>query len=130
MAGQNGHFGRYAPEKIPYAIDRYNKEVNRLYGVLDRRLDGRAFLAGDDYSIADMASYPWIVPWQVHQQNLDAFVNLKRWFSGNRRASGDRARVRARERVSELTGSSTSRAARFSSARPRTPARIHGSAAR
>ena len=80
MAGQNHHFGRYAPEKIPYAIDRYVRETNRLYGVLDRRLQERAFVAGDDYSIADMAAYPWIVPWQAQQQNLADFPALRRWF--------------------------------------------------
>ena len=61
MAGQNHHFSVYAPEKIPYAIDRYVNETNRLYGVLNKRLADREFVAGD-YSIADMASYPWIVP--------------------------------------------------------------------
>ncbi|MDR6830784.1 GST-like protein [Bosea sp. BE271] len=80
MAGQNHHFGVYAPEKLPYAIKRYVNETNRLYGVLDRRLEGRSYVAGDAYSIADMASYPWIVPWQRQQQNLDDFPNLKRWF--------------------------------------------------
>lgn len=80
MAGQNHHFAIYAPEKIPYAITRYINETSRLYGVLDRRLDGRTFIAGDDYSIADMATYPWVVPWQRQQQNLDAFPNLTRWF--------------------------------------------------
>ena len=80
MAGQNHHFGQYAPEKIPYAIARYVKETNRLYGVLDRRLKHREFLAGDDYTIADMASYPWVVPWKRQQQNLDEFPNLQRWF--------------------------------------------------
>ena len=79
MAGQNGHFNNYAPEKIPYAIQRYVKETERLYGVLDERLTGREFIAGD-YSIADMASYPWIVPHERHGQNLDDFPNLKRWF--------------------------------------------------
>jgi GSH-dependent disulfide-bond oxidoreductase len=79
MAGQNHHFGTYAPEKIPYAIDRYVNETNRLYGVLDRRLAGREFIAGD-YSIADMACYPWIVPHERQLQNLDDFPNLKRWF--------------------------------------------------
>ena len=79
MAGQNHHFAHYAPEKIPYAIDRYLKETNRLYGVLDKRLAGREYIAGE-YSIADMASYPWIVLWQRQQQNLDDFPNLKRWF--------------------------------------------------
>ena len=61
MSGQNNHFSRYAPDKLPYAIERYSNEVNRLYGVMDRRLADRPFLAGE-YSIADMASYPWIVP--------------------------------------------------------------------
>jgi len=79
MAGQNHHFSRYAPEKIPYAIDRYVKETNRLYGVLDRRLEGRDFLAGS-YSIADIAAYPWIVPYEAQSQNLEDFPNLKRWF--------------------------------------------------
>ncbi len=80
MAWQNHHFGTYAPEKIPYAITRYVNETNRLYGVLDRRLAGRAFIAGDDYSIADMACYPWIVPYERQQQNLADFPNLERWF--------------------------------------------------
>lgn len=79
MAGQNHHFARYAPEKIPYAIERYVKETNRLYGVLNQRLANREFLAGA-YSIADMASYPWIVPHENQGQNLDDFPNLKRWF--------------------------------------------------
>ena len=80
MAGQNHHFGIYAPEKIPYAIARYVNETNRLYGVLDRRLAGRAFIAGDDYSIADIACYPWIVPWKNQQQTLSDFPDLARWF--------------------------------------------------
>jgi GSH-dependent disulfide-bond oxidoreductase len=80
MAGQNHHFAQYAPEKIRYAVDRYVKETNRLYGVLDHRLEGRAFIAGTDYSIADMAAYPWIVPHKRQGQNLDDFPNVKRWF--------------------------------------------------
>jgi GSH-dependent disulfide-bond oxidoreductase len=79
MAGQNGHFNQYAPEKVPYAIERYTKETNRLYGVLDRQLAGRDYIA-NEYSIADMASYPWIVPHERHKQNLEDFPNLKRWF--------------------------------------------------
>lgn len=79
MAGQAHHFRQYAPEPIPYAIDRYTKEVNRLYGVMDRRLAGRAYLAGD-YSIADMAAYPWVIPFERQGQNLDDFPNLKAWF--------------------------------------------------
>ena len=80
MAGQNHHFSHYAPEKIPYAIDRYVNETNRLYGVLDNRLSDRPFLAGSDYSIADMASYPWIVPYERQGQDLADFPNLERWF--------------------------------------------------
>ncbi|NGY05210.1 glutathione binding-like protein [Solimonas terrae] len=79
MAGQNHHFSQYAPEKIAYAIDRYRNETNRLYGVLDKQLAGRDFIAGD-YSIADMASYPWIVPHERQGQKLEDFPNLKRWF--------------------------------------------------
>ncbi len=80
MAGQNHHFGVYAPEKIPYAIERYVKETNRLYGVLNKRLADRAFMAGDDYTIADMASYPWIVPYERQGQRLEDFPHLQRWF--------------------------------------------------
>lgn len=79
MAGQNHHFSGYAPERIPYAIDRYVKETNRLYGVLNKRLADREFVAGD-YSIADMAAYPWIVPHAKQGQDLNDFPHLKRWF--------------------------------------------------
>jgi GSH-dependent disulfide-bond oxidoreductase len=79
MAGQYNHFGNYAVEKLTYAIDRYRNEVNRLYGVMNKRLADRAFLAGD-YSIADMACYPWVVPWQRQAQNIDDFPHLKRWL--------------------------------------------------
>ncbi|WP_024278706.1 glutathione binding-like protein [Xanthobacter sp. 126] len=80
MAGQNHHFVQYAPERIPYAMERYVKETNRLYGVLNTRLGKSANVAGEEYSIADMAIYPWIVPHQRQQQDLDTFPNLKRWF--------------------------------------------------
>jgi GST-like protein len=80
MAGQNNHFAHYAPERIPYAIERYVNETNRLYGVLDQRLKDRPFIAGNDYTIADMASYPWIVSHARHGQKLEEFPNLKRWF--------------------------------------------------
>lgn len=79
MAGQNHHFNVYAPVKIDYAIDRYVRETGRLYGVLNKHLEQRDFIAGD-YSIADMASYPWIVSHQHQSQNLDDFPHLKRWF--------------------------------------------------
>jgi GST-like protein len=80
MAGQNHHFSHYAPEKLPYAIDRYAKETNRLYGVLDGQLADRDYVAGD-YSIADMACYPWIVPWERQGQRLEEFPHLQRWFT-------------------------------------------------
>jgi GST-like protein len=84
MAGQNHHFVQYAPEPIPYAIERYVKETTRLYGVLDKQLgemaaQGRDFIAGD-YSIADMACYPWVVPHLRQRQQLDDFSHLKAWF--------------------------------------------------
>jgi GSH-dependent disulfide-bond oxidoreductase len=79
MAGQNGHFSRFAPEKIPYAIERYVKETSRLYGVLNKRLADREYIA-DAFSIADMAAYPWIVPYEMQGQNLNDFPHLKRWF--------------------------------------------------
>jgi len=81
MLGQNHHFSQYAPEKIPYAIDRYVNETNRLYGVLDRRLADRPYVAGAEYSIADMAAYPWIVPYEKQGQTLEDFPHLKRWFT-------------------------------------------------
>jgi GST-like protein len=80
MLGQNHHFNVYAPEKVPYAIDRYVRETARLYGVLDRRLAGREFIAGAHYSIADMACYPWIVPYQRQTMKLEDFPHVKRWF--------------------------------------------------
>ena len=98
MAGQNHHFGQYAPEKIPYAIDRYVNETNRLYGVLNKRLADRAFVAGDEYTIADMASYPWTVSHEKQGQNLDDFPHLKRWFEAIKaRPATARAYEKARE---------------------------------
>jgi len=79
MAGQAHHFRQYAPEKIEYGINRYTNEVNRLYGVMNRRLADRVYLAGD-YSIADMASIGWVRPYENQGQDLDDFPNLKRWF--------------------------------------------------
>jgi GST-like protein len=79
MGGQVGHFRLYAPDPLPYAIERYTNEVNRLYGVLDRRLAEREFICGE-YSIADMACWPWIVPHERHGQHLEDFPNLRRWY--------------------------------------------------
>jgi GST-like protein len=90
MAGQIGHFNVFAPEKVPYAIERYTREVHRLYGVLDRRLASREYIV-DDYSIADMAAYPWIVPHAPHGQLLEDFPDLKRWFETMRERPGVRA---------------------------------------
>jgi GSH-dependent disulfide-bond oxidoreductase len=103
MAGQNHHFARYAPEKIPYAVERYVKETNRLYGVLNKRLADREFIAGP-YSIADMAAYPWIVPHEAQGQNLDDFVHLKRWFDAIKSRP---ATVRAYERGAQVSGGTT-----------------------
>ena len=79
MSGQRGHFINVAPKGNEYALERYSKETNRLHGVLDKRLAGREFIC-DTYSIADMACYPWVVPHERQQMNLDDFPNLKRWF--------------------------------------------------
>jgi GST-like protein len=79
MAGQAHHFRQYAPEKLPYAIERYTKEVNRLYGVMNKRLADREHLVGA-YSIADMAAWPWVVPWANQGQQIEEFPNLQRWF--------------------------------------------------
>ncbi|WGV23341.1 glutathione binding-like protein [Halotia branconii] len=95
MAGQNHHFNKYAPEKIDYAINRYVNETGRLYAVLNKRLADREFVAGD-YSIADIAAYPWIVPYESQNQKLEDFPHLKRWFE----AIGTRpATIRAYEKA-------------------------------
>lgn len=113
MAGQNHHFSQYAPEKIPYAIDRYVNETNRLYGVLNKRLARREFVAGA-YSIADMASYPWIVPWRRQGQNLDDFPHLRRWFDAIRqRPATSRAYAKAEEVNTQPTVSEEAKAVLF-----------------
>ena len=80
MLGQNHHFNVYAPERIPYAMERYTRETERLYCVLDTRLWGRRYLCGEEYTLADMAAYPWIVPWQRQRMQLSDFPDLARWF--------------------------------------------------
>ena len=98
MAGQNHHFVQYAPERIPYAMERYVKETARLYAVLDKRLADRPYVAGTDYSIADMACYPWVVPHQRQQQDLASFPNLQRWFEAiHSRPATQRAYARAEQ---------------------------------
>lgn len=80
MAGQTHHFRVYAPEQVPYAIDRYTNEANRLYGVLDRRLAGRDYIA-DEYSIADMASIGWATLWERQGQDIGQFPNVRDWIA-------------------------------------------------
>jgi len=104
MAGQNHHFRNYAVEKVPYAIDRYVNETNRLYGVLNKRLADRPFVAGKDYSIADMAIYPWTVSWERQGQNLDDFPNMKRWFEGIRARPATLAAYAQVEKVNPQSG--------------------------
>ena len=79
MSGQNHHFSRYAPERIPYAINRYVKETTRLYNVLEKHLTGRDFLV-EEYSIADMAIYPWVALYEWQSQNINNFPEIKRWL--------------------------------------------------
>src|SRR5690606_5667018 len=82
MLGQNGHFLLYAKEKIPYAMERYSREARRLYGVLDRQLAHTgAYVAGEDYTIADIACFPWIMTHKAQQITLDDFPHVKRWFA-------------------------------------------------
>ncbi len=80
MLGQAHHFRQYAPETIPYAIDRYTDEAARIYRVINRRLADSAYIAGDEYTIADVAVFPWLVPHENQGQNLDDYPNLKRWY--------------------------------------------------
>ena len=96
LAGQNHHFVHYAPEKIPYAIDRYVNETGRLYAVLNKRLADREFITGE-YTIADMASYTWVLP-ERQSQNIDEFPHLKRWKEAIKaRPATQRAYAKAKE---------------------------------
>jgi GSH-dependent disulfide-bond oxidoreductase len=97
MFGQVHHYTKYNPGKAPYAEERYLKEAHRLYGVLDRRLADHEYMAGA-YSIADMATYPWIVPYERQGQNLDDFPHIKRWFTAIKaRPAVERAYAKAKE---------------------------------
>jgi GSH-dependent disulfide-bond oxidoreductase len=80
MLGQAHHFNIYAPEKIPYAMQRYSKEANRLYAVMDKRLDASRHIACDEYTIADIAIFPWLRSWKNQGVNIDDYANVKRWF--------------------------------------------------
>ena len=107
MAGQNHHFANYAPQKIPYAIERYVKETSRLYAVLNKRLTGRDFICGAQYTIADMACYPWILP-DRQGQNMADFPALSRWHAAIKaRPATTRAYARAKdvnpEQMSSIT---------------------------
>ncbi|WP_291295721.1 glutathione binding-like protein [Elioraea sp.] len=114
MAGQNHHFAHYAPEPIAYAINRYVNETGRLYGVLDKRLSDRAFIAGPDYSIADMACYPWVVPHARQGQDLADFPHIARWFAAiAARPATARAYARATEVNTEPTVTAASAALLF-----------------
>jgi GST-like protein len=116
MAGQNHHFVQYAPEKIPYAMERYVKETNRLYGVLNKQLADREFIAGD-YSIADMACYPWIVPHERQLQKLEDFPHLQRWFEAIKaRPAVQRAYELAKEINQQPTVTEQSKALLFGQA--------------
>jgi GST-like protein len=117
MLGQNHHFRQYAPERLPYAIERYVREAERLYGVLGDRLAEREFIAGA-YSIADMASYPWIVPHERQGQNLGDFPHLRRWFETKRaRPAVQRAYARADEINTRPTVTEDARAVPFKQGR-------------
>ncbi|WP_456281659.1 glutathione binding-like protein [Cupriavidus sp. JZ107] len=100
MLGQAHHFRIYAPEKIEYAINRYTNEARRLYGVIDKQLSNRPWLAGDEYTIADIATFPWLRSWQNQGIELDDYPHLKRWFNtiAERPAVKRGVEVLARER--------------------------------
>jgi len=104
MSGQMGHFNVYAPDKIPYAIERYNHEVRRLHGVMDKRLAQTAYLGGEAYSIADMASYPWIGAYDTLPVDFDAFPNLKRWHDAIAARPATQRAYALREKVNPQAG--------------------------
>jgi GST-like protein len=99
MLGQAHHFRGYAPEKVPYAIERYTDEAARLYGVMDQRLSEAEYFAGDEYTIADMAIFPWLTSYERQGQDLDDYPNVKRWYET---IESRPAVVRAREVGKEL----------------------------
>ena len=112
MLGQNHHFSQYAPEKIPYAIDRYVKETSRLYGVLNKRLADKKFICGNQYTIADVACYPWIL-WERQSQYEADFPHLARWYAAIKaRPATARAYARSKEVNPNLTPSVNDEASR------------------
>lgn len=117
MLGQNHHFSQYAPEKIEYAINRYQKESERLYGVLDDLLSDREFMAGE-YSIADMATYPWAKVWERQGQDINTLPNVKRWLDTiEARPAVQRAYAKADEINTNATVSEDSKAILFGQGR-------------
>jgi GST-like protein len=88
MMGQHGHFKLYAPDRIEYATERYRKEVLRLFGVMDRRLADHDYLAGEDYSIADMSCFPWVQTYKRQEIDLGEFDNVKRWYETLKQREG------------------------------------------
>ncbi|MCC5857587.1 MAG: glutathione S-transferase N-terminal domain-containing protein [Ectothiorhodospiraceae bacterium] len=117
MLGQNHHFVTYAPEKLPYAIERYVKETERLYSVLNKQLRGRDYICGE-YSIADMAAYPWIVPWERQRMDIDTFPEVKRWMEAMKaRPAVERAYARAKEINTQPTVSEEAKAVLFGQGR-------------
>ena len=118
MAGQCNHFRRFAAEKIPYAIERYTKEVERLFGVMDKRLSDRPYLAGA-YSIADIASFPWVRTWEALAQDIKKFPNLERWLDRDCCTAGGNQGLGSEERRSAAqTGVNFSRPALERHSRP------------
>ena len=111
MLGQNHHFSQYAPEKIPYAIERYTKETSRLYGVLNKRLANRAFIMGKQYTIADMACYPWLIP-ERQGQDMKDFAHLARWHAAIKARLGTTRAYAKREQVNPTPVTSMSEAER------------------
>ena len=97
MLGQAPHFRQYAPEHIPYAIERYTNEAARLYGVMDERLSEVEHFAGNEYSIADMAIYPWVASHERQGQKMEDYPNLERWYE----AMGERPALRRAMEVGE-----------------------------
>ena len=112
MTGQYGHFHVYAPEAIGYARERYRKEAERLLGVLDRQLEGRAFVAGADYSIADMAIYPWISPYDKAPLDLAPFQNVRRWQAAIRERPATQRAYALSKQVNPRAGEALSEAER------------------
>ena len=110
MLGQAHHFRMYAPEKLAYAIDRYTNEARRLYGVIDRRLAQSAWLGGADYSIADIATFPWLRSWQNQGIVLADYPHLQAWFDDDRRAPGGAARREGAGRPAQARSPTTRRA--------------------